>query len=35
VTFDLRYFGTSSDAETLAGPDLTRDRVVASASVGF
>jgi uncharacterized protein (TIGR02001 family) len=35
VTFDLRYFGTSSDAETLAGPYLTRDRLVASVSVGF
>jgi uncharacterized protein (TIGR02001 family) len=35
VTFDLRYFGTSNDAETLAGPDLTSDRVVASASIGF
>lgn len=35
VTFDLRYFGASGDAETLAGPDLARHRVVASASVGF
>ena len=35
VTLDLRYFGTSDGAETLAGPDLTRDRVVVSASVGF
>jgi uncharacterized protein (TIGR02001 family) len=35
VTFDLRYFDTSDEAETLAGPDLTRSRVVASASIGF
>ena len=35
VTFDLRYFDTSSEAETVAGPYLTDGRVVASASVGF
>ena len=34
-TFDLRYFDTSDEAETLAGPYLTRDRVVASVSIGF
>jgi uncharacterized protein (TIGR02001 family) len=34
-TFDLRYFGTSEEAETLAGPRLTRDRVVGSVSIGF
>jgi uncharacterized protein (TIGR02001 family) len=34
-TFDLRYYDTSDEAETLAGPRLTRDRVVASVSIGF
>lgn len=34
-TFDLRGYGTSSEAESIAGPWLTRDRVVASVSVGF
>jgi len=34
-TFDLRYFDTSDEAETLAGPYLTRERVVASVSIGF
>lgn len=34
-TFDLRFFDTSDEAETLAGPRLTRDRVVASVSIGF
>jgi uncharacterized protein (TIGR02001 family) len=34
-TFDLRYFDTSDEAETLAGPRLTRDRVVGSVSIGF
>lgn len=34
-TFDLRWFDTSDEAETLAGPYLTRDRVVASVSIGF
>jgi len=35
VTLDLRYYDTSDEAETLAGPRLTRGRVVASLSVGF
>jgi uncharacterized protein (TIGR02001 family) len=35
VTFDLRYFDTSHEAETFAGRRLTQDRVVASVSVGF
>jgi uncharacterized protein (TIGR02001 family) len=35
VTFDLRYYDTSTPAETVAGPNLTAARVVASASVGF
>jgi uncharacterized protein (TIGR02001 family) len=35
LTFDLRYFDTSSEAETVAGPDLTAGRVVVSASIGF
>lgn len=35
ATFDLRYFDTSSEAETVAGPDLTAGRVVASISFGF
>ena len=34
-TFDLRWFDTSDEAETLAGPYLTRDRVVASVTIGF
>ena len=34
-TFDLRWFDTSDEVETLAGPYLTRDRVVASVSIGF
>jgi uncharacterized protein (TIGR02001 family) len=34
-TFDLRWFGTSDEAESIAGPRLTRDRVVASVSIGF
>src|SRR5688572_25575250 len=35
VTLDLRYFDTSEEAETFAGPSLTRARVVGSVSVGF
>jgi uncharacterized protein (TIGR02001 family) len=34
-TLDLRYFDTSVEAETFAGPRLTRGRVVASVSIGF
>jgi uncharacterized protein (TIGR02001 family) len=34
-TFDLRGFGTSAEAESIAGPRLTRNRVVASVSIGF
>jgi len=34
-TFDLRAFGTSDEAESLAKPRLIRDRVTASVSLGF
>jgi uncharacterized protein (TIGR02001 family) len=34
-TFDLRYFGTGDEAQTLAGPRLTGDRVAATVSIGF
>ncbi len=35
LTFDLRYFDTSDEARSFAGPRLTRGRVVASLSIGF
>ena len=35
VTVDVRYYDTSDEAITLAGPLLTRGRVVASLSLGF
>ncbi len=35
LTFDLRYFDTSSEAASFAGTALTRARLVASLSVGF
>lgn len=35
LTLDVRYFDTSSEAATFAGPLLTRGRVVGSVSVGF
>lgn len=35
VTIDVRYYDTSDEAVTLAGPLLTRGRVVASLSLGF
>lgn len=34
-TFDVRYFDTSSGAESRAGSRLTRARVVVSVSAGF
>jgi len=35
LTFDFRYFDTSDEAQSFAGPRLTRGRVVASLSIGF
>lgn len=35
VTVDVRYYDTSDEAKTLAGPQLTRGRFVASLSLGF
>jgi uncharacterized protein (TIGR02001 family) len=34
-TFDLRFFDTSDEAQSIAGRRLTGDRVVASVSIGF